>query len=96
MPFARAASCGDARKGDIISGLEHIAEDTHPHCRVFHAGTALVDGKVVVNGGRVLCVTALGDSTRAAQQRAYETLRHVHFDGEQHRTDIGHRAIHKR
>jgi phosphoribosylamine---glycine ligase len=44
----------------------------------------------------VLCVTALGDSTRAAQQRAYETLRQIHFDGEQHRTDIGHRAIHKR
>ena len=49
-----------------------------------------------VTGGRVLCVTALGDSTRAAQQRAYETLRQVHFDGEQHRTDIGHRAIQKR
>jgi phosphoribosylamine--glycine ligase len=49
-----------------------------------------------VTGGRVLCVTALGDSTRAAQQRAYDVLRGVHFDGEQHRTDIGHRAIHKR
>ena len=52
--------------------------------------------RTVTSGGRVLCVTALGDSTRAAQQRAYETLRHVHFDGEQHRTDIGYRAISKR
>jgi phosphoribosylamine--glycine ligase len=46
----------------------------------------------VVTGGRVLCVTALGDG-RTAQQRAYEVLRDIHFDGAQWRTDIGHRAI---
>ncbi|MFL6630391.1 MAG: phosphoribosylamine--glycine ligase [Burkholderiaceae bacterium] len=80
------------RKGDRITGLPAEAEDAV----VFHAGTALQGDVTTVTGGRVLCVTALGDSTRAAQQRAYDTLRGVHFDGAQHRTDIGHRAIHKR
>jgi phosphoribosylamine--glycine ligase len=80
------------RKGDRITGLPAEAEDAV----VFHAGTALQGDATTVTGGRVLCVTALGDSTRAAQQRAYEALRGVHFDGAQHRTDIGHRAIHKR
>jgi phosphoribosylamine--glycine ligase len=80
------------RKGDSITGLPADTDEA----MVFHAGTALAGDVTSVTGGRVLCVTALGDSTRAAQQRAYETLRHVHFDGEQHRTDIGHRAIHKR
>jgi phosphoribosylamine--glycine ligase len=80
------------RKGDRITGLPAEVEDAI----VFHAGTALQGDATIVTGGRVLCVTALGDSTRAAQQRAYEALRGVHFDGAQHRTDIGHRAIHKR
>jgi phosphoribosylamine--glycine ligase len=80
------------RKGDRITGLPADTDEAV----VFHAGTALANDVTTVTGGRVLCVTALGDSTRGAQQRAYETLRHVHFDGEQHRTDIGHRAIHKR
>jgi phosphoribosylamine---glycine ligase len=80
------------RQGDRIMGLPADADDAV----VFHAGTALSGDVTTVTGGRVLCVTALGDSTRAAQQRAYDTLRHVHFDGEQHRTDIGHRAISKR
>lgn len=80
------------RKGDRISGLPAEVEDAV----VFHAGTALQGDVTSVTGGRVLCVTALGDSTRTAQQRAYDVLRGVHFDGEQHRTDIGHRAIHKR
>jgi phosphoribosylamine---glycine ligase len=88
-----AAGYPDApRKGDPITGLPADTDEAV----VFHAGTALNGDVPMVTGGRVLCVTALGDSTRAAQQRAYETLRHVHFDGEQHRTDIGHRAIHKR
>jgi phosphoribosylamine--glycine ligase len=80
------------RKGDRITGLPAEAEDAV----VFHAGTALQGDVASVTGGRVLCVTALGDSTRTAQQRAYDALRGIHFDGEQHRTDIGHRAIHKR
>ena len=60
---------------------------------MFHAGSASQDGRVVSAGGRVLCVTALGDSVRLAQQRAYELLRGIHFDGAQYRRDIGHRAI---
>ncbi|MEP6505431.1 MAG: phosphoribosylamine--glycine ligase [Betaproteobacteria bacterium] len=80
------------RKGDTIVGLPADTDEAV----VFHAGTALADDVTTVTGGRVLCVTALGDSTRAAQQRAYEALRGVHFDGEQHRTDIGYRAISKR
>jgi len=88
-----AAGYPDApRKGDRITGLPADSDEAV----VFHAGTALAGDVTSVTGGRVLCVTALGDSTRAAQQRAYEALRGVHFDGEQHRTDIGHRAIHKR
>jgi phosphoribosylamine---glycine ligase len=77
------------RKGDLINGLPTAREDAI----VFHAGTTDVDGKVVANGGRVLCVTALGESTRTAQQTAYEFLAPIHFDGAQYRTDIGHRAI---
>ena len=77
------------RKGDTIGGLPADAADS----MVFHAGTAAVDSGVVTSGGRVLCVTALGDSVRQAQQRAYDTLRGIHFDGAQYRRDIGFRAI---
>ena len=78
------------RKGDVISGLPHKLEEAH----VFHAGTTLQDGKVVTNGGRVLCVTALGDMAKMAQKRAYEIADSIHFDGCQMRRDIGWRAIH--
>jgi phosphoribosylamine--glycine ligase len=78
------------RKGDVITGLPKRAdEDTH----VFHAGTALRDGEVVTSGGRILCVTALGDMVKMAQKRAYEIADAIHFDGCQMRRDIGHRAI---
>jgi len=78
------------RKGDAISGLPADSADA----MVFHAGTVPVDGGgSVTSGGRVLCVTALGDSVKQAQQRAYDTLRGVHFDGAQYRRDIGFRAI---
>ena len=60
---------------------------------MFHAGTTLRGGDVVTAGGRVLCVTALGDSTRLAQQRAYDALRGISFAGAQYRRDIGQRAI---
>jgi phosphoribosylamine--glycine ligase len=77
------------RKGDVIHGGPPAAEDL----KVFHAGTAL-DGSVLrTSGGRVLCVTALGDSVRLAQARAYEGVRQIQFDGAQWRSDIGHRAI---
>ncbi len=80
------------RKGDQISGLPVSIEDAH----VFHAGTTENDGKVVTSGGRVLCVTALGDTVRVAQRRAYEIAEQIHFDGKQMRTDIGFRAINAR
>jgi phosphoribosylamine--glycine ligase len=77
------------RKGDVITGVP--AES--PDAVVFHAGTSQQDGQVVTSGGRVLCVTALGDSVRQAQTRAYEVLDGIRFDGALYRTDIGHRAI---
>jgi phosphoribosylamine--glycine ligase len=81
----------DPRKGDAISGLPA----PQPDCRVFHAGTRM-DGKTLVtSGGRVLCVTALGDSVRIARTRAYEALERIRFDGMQYRKDIGHRALKK-
>ncbi|MCL4800189.1 MAG: phosphoribosylamine--glycine ligase [Burkholderiales bacterium] len=80
------------RKGDPIAGLAAQGEDVH----VFHAGTALEDGKVVTAGGRVLCVTALGDSIRMARARAYQMVDAIRFDGMQYRTDIGHRALEPR
>jgi len=78
------------RTGDVITGLPGKGvDDVH----VFHAGTQLVDGKVVTSGGRVLCVTALGDSVRMAQRRAYQVADGISFDGCQMRRDIGYRAI---
>ena len=77
------------RSGDVISGLPAAADDLH----VFHAGSALQDGKPVTQGGRVLCVTALGESVRLAQARALDAVRGIHFDGAQWRNDIGHRAL---
>jgi phosphoribosylamine--glycine ligase len=77
------------RKGDVINGLPRDADDA----MVFHAGTTAQDGKTVTSGGRVLCVTALADSVRQAQQKAYETLEAIGFDGMQYRKDIGFRAI---
>ena len=77
------------RKGDAITGLPADA----PDAMVFHAGTAASAGGTVTSGGRVLCVTALGDSVKIAQARAYEALRPIRFDGAQYRRDIGHHAI---
>ncbi|WP_144733340.1 phosphoribosylamine--glycine ligase [Extensimonas perlucida] len=80
------------RKGDAITSLppDTALDDD---AMVFHAGTELVDGVLRTSGGRVLCVTALGDSLRLAQQRAYEIVQRIHFDGAQYRRDIGHRAL---
>ncbi len=101
--MAAAGYPGTPRGGDALSGLPPVgagsgagfsagsgADDS---LQVFHAGTALRDGVAVTSGGRVLCVTALGDSVRLAQQRALEAVRGIHFDGAQWRNDIGHRAI---
>jgi phosphoribosylamine--glycine ligase len=77
------------RKGDAVTNLPADA----PDAVVFHAGTSPTQSGPVTSGGRVLCVTALGDSVKLAQQRAYDVLRGIHFDGAQYRRDIGHRAI---
>lgn len=77
------------RKGDVISGLPAAAEDA----MVFHAGTTRMGKDTVTSGGRVLCVTALGSTVKAAQQRAYEVMQGIQFDGAQYRKDIGYRAI---
>ncbi len=80
------------RKGDEIRGLPKDGEDFH----VFHSATLEKDGKVVTNGGRVLCVTALGDKVKIAAERAYEEAEKIRFDGMQMRKDIGHRAFGRR
>ena len=80
------------RKGDVIHGLPKDEEDVH----VFHAGTTTKDGQVVTSGGRVLCVTALGDKVKIAADRAYEVVEKIRFDGMQYRRDIGHRAFQRR
>ncbi len=77
------------RLGDAITGLPKNLIDAH----VFHAGTTLKDDNVVTSGGRVLCVTALGETVKFAQQQAYKILDDIKFDGAQYRTDIGYRAI---
>jgi len=82
----------EPRKGDRISGVPAPAED----CRVFHAGTRLEGKAAVTNGGRVLCVTALGDSLKMARARAYEAVEQIRFDGMQFRKDIGHRGLKKK
>ena len=95
---------GTPRKGDVIIGLpkpkdaeevsgavESAGADSE--AVVFHAGTVKEDGAIRTAGGRVLCVTALGDSAKMAQKRAYETIESIRFDGMQFRTDIGYRAI---
>jgi len=82
----------EPRKGDVISGLPKPTED----CRVFQAGTRLAGKSIVTSGGRVLCVTAMGDSVKMARARAYEVLEGIRFDGMQYRKDIAHRALKRR
>jgi phosphoribosylamine---glycine ligase len=81
------------RKGDVITGLPSQRDKNMEDAHVFHAGTAMKDGKLITNGGRVLCVTALGTMVKMAQQRAYEIADGIRFDGCQMRRDIGYRAI---
>lgn len=79
------------RQGDRIEGIPAPADD----CRVFQAGTRTQGKDLVASGGRVLCVTALGDNLRAARSRAYAAVERIRFDGMQYRKDIGHRALHR-
>ncbi|WP_444918905.1 phosphoribosylamine--glycine ligase [Microbulbifer sp. JMSA003] len=81
---------GSYRKGDAISGLDKADSD---NAKVFHAGTALDGERVVTNGGRVLCATALGDTVAEAQENAYESARAIYWDGVFFRKDIGYRAV---
>ena len=90
--LAAAGYPEEPRRGDPLIALPADSED----CVVFHAGTQIVDGQLATSGGRVLTVTALGDSVRAAQRRAYDAVAQVRFAGQQYRTDIGHRAINRR
>ena len=91
--LAAAGYPDQPRKGDVIEGLDRVTDATHPDVHVFHAGTARSNAATVVTGGRVLCVTALGDSVRQAQRTAYAAVAEIRFAGMQFRTDIGHRAI---
>ena len=85
-----AAGYPDApREGTAISGLEVARDD----CKVFHAATAQDGERIMTAGGRVLCVTALGETLRQAQRSAYAAVSGIHFDGMQYRSDIGHRAL---
>ena len=88
--MAAANYPGTPRTGDPIEGLPPAADDA----MVFHAGTRVDEsGRVLTAGGRVLCVTALGDSVKQAQQRAYEVAAGIRFEGMQLRHDIGYRAV---
>jgi phosphoribosylamine--glycine ligase len=80
----------EPRKGDVVRGLDRAAALPG---KLFHAGTALRDGRVVTSGGRVFCAVGLGDTVQAAQQQAYGLVDAVEFDGAQARRDIGYRAI---
>ena len=78
------------RKGDVISGLESVAE---PGSKIFQAGTKQTDGKVVTSGGRVLCATALGSDIKEARDNAYKLAETVSWNGMFYRNDIAYRAI---
>jgi len=82
---------GPYEKGKVISGLDEVAKIDE--VVVFQAGTKEVDGRIVTAGGRVLCVTALGDTVRAAKARAYEAVERISFEGAQYRTDISDKAL---
>jgi phosphoribosylamine---glycine ligase len=84
---------GSYTTGYRITGLDAAAKA--PDVEVFHAGTSLVDGQYLTNGGRVLAVTATGESLESALQRAYEGISKIQFEGMYYRRDIGHRGIKK-
>lgn len=80
------------RTGDAITGLPSQKEP-NTEVQVFHAGTSLKDEQVLTSGGRVLCVTALGETVKFAQSSAYDMVKQIQFEGAQYRQDIGYRAI---
>lgn len=80
----------DYHKGDIIMGLPEQEQES---AKVFHAGTTQKDGRVVTNGGRVLCAVALGDTVAEAQSRAYDLVKQINWNNVYYRDDIGYRAV---
>ncbi len=80
---------GSYAKDAVISGLQ----DHQPDTKVFHAGTSEKEGNTVTSGGRVLCISALGDTVKDAQKKAYKRLKAIHWKDVMYRTDIGYRAI---
>jgi phosphoribosylamine--glycine ligase len=94
--MAAAGYPDSPRKGDAITGLDDGDAKPGDDFHVFHAGTAIQDDQVVTSGGRVLCVTALGDTVKIAQTRAYEVADGIDFAGRQMRRDIGWRAIQRK
>ncbi len=82
---------GKNRVGDVITGIAEAEKMSD--VKIFHSGTAMENDKLVTAGGRVLAVTALGDDLKHAQQRCYQAMEKVHFDGMHYRRDIGHRAL---
>jgi phosphoribosylamine---glycine ligase len=80
----------NVRKGDAIAGLDAAAKLPG---KVFHAGTVAANGKVLTNGGRVLCAVGLGESVSAAQAQAYGLVDAISWQGMQARRDIGYRAV---
>ena len=91
--MAAAGYPEDPRRGDVIEGLDADGNGAREDSLVFHAGTADQDNRIVTSGGRVLCVTALGDSLRLAQAGAYQRVQDIRFSGMQYRRDIGHRGL---
>ena len=76
-------------KGDVINGLDHQLDDV----KIFHAGTQLENAKVLTNGGRILCVTAVGENLQQAQENAYRLAKNIHWGYEFYRHDIGNKAL---
>ena len=91
--LASANYPGEPKVGDVISGLPERANVVGADVMVFHSATKLEGDKVLTSGGRVLCVTGLGDSVKMAQDVAYEAINKIRFAGMQYRRDIGHRAL---
>jgi phosphoribosylamine--glycine ligase len=85
---------GRYEKGKVIEGIEQA--DKLPDVKVFHAGTAINEGRLITHGGRVLGVTALGKTIAEAKARAYEAVDRIHFDGASFRHDIADKAIRSR
>ena len=84
---------GSYQKGTAIEGLQET--QSMQNVEVFHAGTALQDNRVVTNGGRVLGVTALGNTIKEAIDSAYSAVSHIHWDGAYYRKDIGKKALNR-